>query len=373
MINTCDGPLVLVLSAWSQRSILLSRNPIALLLLLLLCSCNAPAQADPALTRSLHEAVRELIHKQQIAGMAVAVMNRGEPLFQACYGYADLEHKIAVRPQSVFALASVTKIFTCLAMLKLAEQKQVKLNDLVVDRARKFPKAWSDVRIVNLLSHTAGLPTTTRESTPWNGSYSELLARRRAFLAGERAEYNNIGYIIAGKIIEQTSNTKLANFLRDNVFTPAGMKHTRIPSELFPPDLAIGYRQEKNHLVTYKNYHPWTEMGGSAGVISSLEDLIRFEKSLTGETLLNHSTFALMLQPVPLKNGAPSGWSCGWEMTNSPEGIIYTKNGNIGGYSSWYSRGVQEGISIIILSNTGQVKFAQLDARMRQLIRKHHR
>ncbi len=328
------------------------------------------ADATGKIENLIDKVVRDKIHHDSITGLAITVADHGSPVFSRCYGYADVARKEQVTPRTVFALASLTKLFTALAMMMLVENKALRLNDCAARYLSGFPSDWKDVHIIHLLSHTSGLPVESRNSLPWSGSYREITVRPRSFLAGERSEYNNIGFVIAGKIIEQRSRQKLSRFFDSHIFCPLKMNDTTIPSTLFPAALATGYRIEKGNVIAHKNYQPWVSMGGSAGVTSTMKDLELFEEELCKRKLLRPQTYAQMYRPVSLSSGSPSGWNCGWELTNTPAGTVFRKNGNIGGYSSWYARGVKDDFSVIILSNTGDIKFADLDAQIRQIWRR---
>lgn len=323
-----------------------------------------------ALARSIDKVVRDKIHQDSIPGLALTVVEHGKPLFTRCYGYASTERKEPVSPKTVFALASVSKLFTTVAMFAVLKKRNLSVNNSVRSLLPSFPVSWSDVHVIHLLSHTSGLPTESADKTPLTGSFSRLIARNRSFSAGEKVEYNNIGFAIAGNIIEHQTGQRLDTFFSQTIFRPLHMCSTRIPNELFPADLASGYRMNRAHPVPYKNYQPWSKMGGSAGVVSCLEDMILFEEALLTKAILDQRSYAIMYRPVVLSSGAPSGWCCGWEISGSPSGAVYHKHGNIGGYSSWYGRDIRDGLSIIILSNCGGVKYEELDARIRQLVRR---
>lgn len=323
--------------------------------------------------RAYDNLLKQKVHQDAISGMAVAVLQHGEPIFSRCYGFANLSRRVPVTPDTVFAIASLTKIFTATALIKLEKEHKLNLNESVCSRLKGFPRAWKDVSIRHLLSHTSGLPPETRTRRAWSGSFKELSARQRSFCAGEKWEYNNTGYIIAGKVIEAQCDLSLGEYFEKGIFGPAGMRDTYIPSELFPPDLATGYHLEKGHLVEYKNFQPWVLMGGSAGVISNLSDLIKFEQALNTSKILDERGRQLMFRSVLLTSGRPSGWCCGWESNSTPAGTVYRKNGNIGGYSCWYARGGKDDLTVIILSNTGQIKYDTTDANLRQLFRRWKR
>ena len=318
--------------------------------------------------RSVDAVVRSKIQRDSISGLAISVLSNGEPVFARCYGFSDRRHRVCVTPSTVFALASLTKIFTSLAVMVLVDEKALQLNDPVPLRLSTAPQSWHDISIRHLLSHTSGLPLAARNKQAFSGLCKELPARR--FLAGQRVEYNNVAYVIAGQIVEHVSGRRLSLFLKQHIFAPLSMHNTAIPAQLFPKNMALGYRLAKGRIVEYKNNQPWALMGGSGGVVSTIGDLEKFEKAWAQKKVFSCPVYTNMERAVLLSNGAPAGWSCSGELVNTPEGVVLTKNGNISGYSSWYARGLRDNFSVIILSNTGHVKYGELDAHIRQLWRR---
>ncbi|MFL5341972.1 MAG: serine hydrolase domain-containing protein [Gemmataceae bacterium] len=225
----------------------------------------------PTLARSQPSAttlVDELVQRRKIAvgdpGLTVLVVQNGKTLVRKGYGQARLRDHEPMKPETLFELASVTKTFTATAVLILYDRGQLSPDDDVRKFIPELPEYHKDapVRVRDLLHHTSGLPdymafqnVPARHQKFWvNDDYAGEFARQRtkfpARLQGEKYRYNNSNYMLLGLIIERISKKSFGAFLRDEIFTPAGMADSFVyenpQSALKRPmanhcPLAIGY------------------------------------------------------------------------------------------------------------------------------------
>jgi CubicO group peptidase (beta-lactamase class C family) len=224
-------------------------------------------------------------------GCAVGVAQGGKSVLERAYGMADLEHDIPNRPDTVFEAGSVSKQFTAAAIILLARDGKLSLDD----EARKFvpelPVDEAPITIRQLLSHTsglrdwgslmgiAGMPRGARTYT--HGHVVDILSRQSAlnFAPGTRWSYSNSGYNLAAVIVARVSGTSFANFSRTRIFEPLGMTRTEWRDDYtkIVPDRAIAYSQAFGR---YRQDMPFENVHGNGGLLTTVGDLLKWQQAL---------------------------------------------------------------------------------------------
>ena len=192
--------------------------------------------------------------RQQIPGMAVAVVKNGEVVAAKGYGFANLEHEAPVTTHSIFQSGSVGKQFTAAAIMLLAERGKLRLDDQI-DRYLPRTKArWGSITLRHLLTHTSGIPDYEDE-VDTRRDYSErelaefvgLLPRESA--PGDKFEYSNSGYMLLGVVIRTVTGKFHADFIRENIFQPLGMTTARILTDAETvPHRVAGYQKSNGQI-----------------------------------------------------------------------------------------------------------------------------
>ena len=213
------------------------------------------------------------------------------------YGLAHLEQKLPIQSDTSFCLASRSKQFTAMAVLMLAEQGLLRLED----RLRLYIPTWpgwgTEITLRHLLQHTSGLPdyislltsyvhgeniaAFTRDLTGvTNADVLQLMIQltEPIFKAGEHYSYSNAGYVLLAMIVEQVSGQLFATFLKERIFAPLGMKPTRVYDASRPVvhNLAQGYIWQDDH------FEPWDYpllTAGDGGLFSTIDDLLRWDQA----------------------------------------------------------------------------------------------
>lgn len=176
---------------------------------------------------------------------SVLVARDGQVLFSKGYGMANLEWDFHNSPSTKFRLGSITKQFTAASILLLEERGKLKTEDTVKKHMPDAPAAWDKVTIFHLLTHTSGIPSFTSfpdygKLKSFSTSPEKLVAWFRdkplEFAPGEKWNYSNSGYVLLGYLIEKISGQSYESFLKQNFFTPLGMKDTGYDSnsEIIP-------------------------------------------------------------------------------------------------------------------------------------------
>jgi N-acyl-D-amino-acid deacylase len=202
--------------------------------------------------------MREIMAEHQIPGGSLAVVKEGKVVYSRGFGYADREAKTPVQPESLFRIASVSKPITAVAVLKLAEQGKLKLDDKVLDyidaepflaEDRKIDERWIQVTLAQCLSHTGGwdrgisydpmfraLRMSREMNVPLPIEPLHIIRYQRGmpldFDPGSRYAYSNFGYSLLGRVIEKVSGKSYEGYVRGEVFAPLGITAPRIGKSL---------------------------------------------------------------------------------------------------------------------------------------------
>jgi D-alanyl-D-alanine carboxypeptidase len=277
--------------------------------------------ASLARADKIDDLVNRAMKSNHIPGLTMAVLKDGKPIKMQAYGSANIEYDVPAKNGTPFLLASMTKSFTATSIMMLVEQGKVNLDAPVSKYLDDTPDAWKAITVRHLLSHTAGLKDRFEETpfdvTKWkiNYSLSDMYKSSRAtpvdFKPGESFQYSDQGFFLLGMIVEKASGETYPNFLKSHIFDPLEMKNsstvrlTRIVN-----GLASGYSQLGGTL--YHNSRR-TDYGmvSHFGMISTVEDLAKWDAALYGEKLIKRSSIDQMWTPSKLADGSAAYTSYG--------------------------------------------------------------
>src|SRR5215204_5808755 len=200
------------------------------------------------LEASVGQFIRSEMERQKIPGVSLAVVKDGKPWIVKGYGFANLEHQVPVKPETIFQTGSVGKQFTATAVMLLVEEGRIGLDEKISKYLGEVPEAWKNITIRQVLSHTSGM-TDYPTDFDFRRDYTEdeLLKRANgiplAFHPGEKWSYSNLGFVTLGVIIHKVTGKFYGDFLQERVFRPLGMTTARVISESdIVPNRASGYR-----------------------------------------------------------------------------------------------------------------------------------
>src|SRR5712691_868589 len=219
-----------------------------------------------------------------VPGASVLVVRDGKVVLRKSYGMANLEDRIAATPDTNYRLASMTKQFTAAAILMLAERGKLTLNDPIT-KYLALPTYANAITIRQLLTHTSGLlayedlipPGTTRQLK--DADVLDLLAKESTtyFAPGTHYRYSNTGYAFLALIVERASGMRFADFLRENIFTPAGMR----ASVAFEEGISTVPRRAYGYSSSDGGWHRTDQsltsaVLGDGGIYNSVDDLVHW-------------------------------------------------------------------------------------------------
>ncbi len=308
-----------------------------------------------------------------VPGLAVAVVQDGEPRFLHHTGVASVELDVPVDERSVFHLASVSKIFTGVAVLKLVASGQVQLGTPLTTLVDGLPRAWDRVTLRHLLTHTSGLPRW--ETSPGFGAVplderDALSARDRVgfaaelplqFEPGERFSYGVTAFVAAGLVIERVTGREFTAFVHDEIFAPLGMTATSYGSsyDVVRDRNPVLYNRETGTLRTW--VYSYAGSFPAAGANSSVTDLARFLTAVDTGRVLDPALLAELWSPALLDDGTRSGYGLGWTVSEH-RGL--TVVGHEGGGHAWVAHFPDRHLSVVVLSNLNAMRDDEIQYRV---------
>jgi len=294
-------------------------------------------------------------------GAAVLVSHRGRTLLRKGYGLANVELGVPVTPEHVFRIGSITKQFTAVAALMLADEGRLSLDDEITRFFPDWPTHGHRITVEHLLTHTSGIRSytsmsefmaETRRDVPLNELIAGFRDQPMDFAPGTEFLYNNSGYVLLGAIIEQVSGRSYAAFLRERIFEPLGMHDTRYEdARALLPRRASGYSAPSGGDVRNAEYLSMSLPHAAGALVSTVDDQLRWQKAVAEGRLLRAETWHRAFTPVRLADGRSSGYGYGWFVGTAAGAQSVEHGGDINGFASdalWIPTAE---LHVIVLSN----------------------
>jgi CubicO group peptidase (beta-lactamase class C family) len=319
---------------------------------------------DEEITYRMRRCMQLILKDDEFSGVIMLAKN-GEPLFEEAYGLANKSDRIPNRPDTKFNIASVGKMFTAVAVAQLAEQGKLSFNDTLskyISPEWLKPEISKKIEIRHLLTHTSGLGDYFRQLYDQCDKYLfgdlddyKMLTENQSlgFEPGTKWSYSNTGMLLLGVVIEKVTGMKYFDYLDKYIFKPAGMKNTGDWAKNSPvPDRALGYYKEYS-----KGQSAWKDNSitrvlkgnPSGGCYSTTRDLLNFSTALRENKLLSPEYTSLVLSPKPEINSAFYGY--GFFINKTDDGLIARHSGDGTGISCQFSVYLDDGYTVVILSN----------------------
>lgn len=319
---------------------------------------GAPEGASE-LTVALDSILRAAYPADQPGAAAIVVRN-GEVLLRGGYGMADLELDVPIGPEHVFRLGSITKQFTGAAILMLAEEGQLSLDDPITRFFPDYPTGGRTVTVEHLLGHTSGIRSYTSmpewtSTTRTDLSVPELIGVFRDqpfdFEPGESWSYNNSGYVLLGAIIEEISGMSYADFVRTRIFEPLGMTASSYgdPARI-TPNRVPGYSRNDSGWMNAE-YLSMTHPYAAGSLLSSVDDLARWDAAIARGDFLGEDSWQRAFAPIRLNDGRSTGYGAGWMQGRIGQFETAEHGGGINGFSTNAMRVPEAGLFVAVLTN----------------------
>jgi CubicO group peptidase (beta-lactamase class C family) len=326
-------------------------------------SAQVPSQVPSEVPEASSDLVDAYVHvemqRRQIPGLALLIVRDGKIVRAQGYGFSNVELKVPVRPETIFQSGSMGKQFTAEAVMMLVEQGKLSLDDPLTKFFPDAPAAWKQVKVKNLLSHTAGFGDYPK-NFDYRRDYSEEQLLKivegipLAYAPGTQWAYSNLGYLTLGIVIHRASGQFYGDLLHDRVFESLGMNSTRIMSEAdIIPNRAAGYRLVKGALKNQEWVSPTLNTTADGSLYFSILDLAKWDAALSEGKLLSRASYEQMWTPFKLNNGKPNpdGYGFGWFIGDVNGHHVFEHEGAWQGFNTNISRYVDDRLTIVILTN----------------------
>jgi CubicO group peptidase (beta-lactamase class C family) len=330
-------------------------------LALLLPLAVAEARADTL--ERVDRLVRDEMARQKVPGVAVAIVDHGAVLKAEGYGYANVEHGVPVRPDTVFQSGSLGKQFTAATVMTLVEDGKIGLDDPIAKYFPEAPEPFRAVTVRHLLTHTSGIPDYTEGTIDLRRDYTEdelirmAFALRLEFAPGSRWNYSNTGYLMLGVLVRRASGRFYGDVLRDRVFGPLGMKTARIISEEdIVPHRAAGYRLVEGELKNQEWVAPRLNTTADGSLYFTVLDLVAWDRGLRAGAVLKPESWAAIFQPVRLSSGKTFPYGFGWSIEEAGGRPLVEHGGSWQGFRTHIARYLGDDLTIIVLANLAEAE-----------------
>jgi len=304
--------------------------------------------------------------KKRFTG-AVLVVRRGQVLVRFAAGQADTAARVPVRPETIFRLASVSKQFTAMLVLKQRDRGRLKLDDpvcryVVPKYVKACPKAWRPITIREILDHTSGIPDISEmpdffpklpKPTTTQEIINRFAGKKLDFKPGTNWKYSNSGYILAGAIVEKVAKKPFGTVLHDDITAPLGLGHTGYSTGNPPPGYAKGYVRLGAPAPPLNG----SQANAAGGVFSNVDDMGRWDRAFGANKVAPPATVkeAFTAQARCPSGGcldSPStGYAFGW-LVDKLRGHRYLYHpGLLQGYHTSNAYLPDDDIAVVVLSN----------------------
>lgn len=294
-------------------------------------------------------------------GAAVVVLSNGAVVLQRSYGLADVEAGTPITSATNFRLASLSKAFTAAAVMLLAADGKLRLDDQVAKHLPALPAHARAITLRQLLSHTSGL-ADYEDFVPDSQTYQvkdadvlRLIAAHAEslyFSAGTAWRYSNTGYALLALVVERASGQRYADFLKERIFTPLGMSGTVAHEEGVSTvaHRAYGHRVVGDS-VRRTDQSNTSAVLGDGGVYSSIDDMVRWVVALEGGTLLPDSLWREATMPYTLTDGRSTEYGFGWFIDRFDGRLRHRHHGETRGFTNSIYRFPEQRLTTIVLTN----------------------
>jgi CubicO group peptidase (beta-lactamase class C family) len=329
--------------------------PVGLMALWPLAGREGP---QPSRWGEIDRHVRELMRRQRIPGLALALVQGGQVVRARGYGMANVEHGVPARPQTVFQAGSLGKQLTAAAVLLLVQDGKLSLDAPITRYLKGCPPSWKDVTVRHLLNHTSCIKEYTRKDVDRRRDHTDeqLLAIFAGFPLdfppGTRFRYCDTGYVLLGMLITRVAGEPHGAFLRRRILGPLGMDSTRVISEEdIVPNRAAGYRLLKRQLKNQEWVAPSLNTLADGCLYTTVLDLAKWDAALDTEKVLKNPLLQQMWAPARLAGGKTHPYGFGWKLRTLNGHRLFEHRGTWQGFRAYIGRYPDDRLTVIVLTN----------------------
>jgi CubicO group peptidase (beta-lactamase class C family) len=338
-------------------------------------SSQAPAGVAESLDRYL--SVRTELGR--FSG-AVLVAKGDRVLFRKGYGFADVARRVPYTPETRHPVASITKMFTSMAALKLRDAGRLKLDDPICSHLAACPEAWKQVTVQHLMRHTSGIPDYEEPLELGSERYLAVMTQEGAsrrlveeakkkpldFPPGTKFRYSNTGYLVLAQLVEAAAGRPFNDVVTVTLLKPAGMRRAGMfDGKSVPEGLATGHTHPElgwakllagfplasGHLVPRPRL-PLTPPAGDAGLYGTVDDLLAWSRAMDGGALVPKAEADEVFAP-----GLES-YGYGWFSGEGFRRRRFRHNGALPGYTSDFVKFPDDGLTLVVFCNLDRARLS---------------
>jgi CubicO group peptidase (beta-lactamase class C family) len=371
-------------SSYSRFALARDLFAIAILTAAFISIDHAPATAAPADAGDESAAVNKLFEQWNTPsspGCAVAVMKDGQIVFEHGYGMADLDHNVPITTATVFNVGSIAKQFTGAAILMLAQDGKLSLDDPIRKYLPELPDFGVPITLRQMLAHTSGLRDYEQllYFDGWRLDSPDLLTNDDIFYIFSRQKelnfppgadyaYSNTNYMLLAQVVGRLGGQSFPDFAMARLFQPLGMKHTHFRSDHgeILKNLAYSYIDD-DHVV--RLWPPNCDAFGAGNLMTTVEDLARWNENFFSGRVGGIRLVQQLQQPSHLSDGTLVNYAPGEFVGTTPGGFKWAQSGTAGdaGYRSDALRLPDRHLTTITLCNLGSINPTDLNVQIADL------
>lgn len=280
----------------------------------------------------------------------------GKIKYRKAFGVAEKDRNL--KADTPFYLGSLTKSFTGMGVMMLAEKKKLGYDDKIVDYFSELPEFMGEITVRHLLNHTSGIPDYYAMGkyvdSMTNDMVMEVILDLKSleFPPGEKYSYSNTGYVLLSMLIERVAKESYRKFLKWKIFDPLGMEY----SEIFDGTQPKMSRRARGHSQSGERNDYQARTTGAGGVYSQIDDLFLWDQALYDDDLIKAENLEQAFTTARLTSGELSYYGFGWVLEAKNPKVVQ-HSGSLAGFRSFFYRDTENKNTIILLSNfTNDVK-----------------
>jgi CubicO group peptidase (beta-lactamase class C family) len=326
--------------------------------------------------------MQEALTNGRLASLTAQVRQGGQVIFSGSVGLADLEQDVKATPDGLYAIGSITKSMTAYCIFTLVSEGKLKLSDRLSDVLPDYSGPGGRATILQLLTHTSGIPDYAGDSAPDligdpTRLFSEkdvlaLFAQRSlVFNPGDHWQYSNSGFFLLGLVIEKITGKNYDDVVHEMLLTPFGLSHVLMDyRQPLMKNRVRGYTRGADGRVENAPVYDATIALAAGGYQASVGDLTRYIELLFGDKV-SPAIHSMMLTQMTLNDGTPISYRPSALVAGDLQGHrIFSHAGGIWGFHAFVSYMPEDKVAIGLMTNTddGPVSLADLDRKIARIV-----
>jgi CubicO group peptidase (beta-lactamase class C family) len=329
-----------------------------------ICLSTLPSIGQTSSTTSLAAEFDKIISEQfkpSQTGCVALVAEKGKIIYKKAFGMANMELDVPMKTESIFRLGSITKQFTAISILQLMEKGKLTLQDKITTHIPSYPASGNKITIEHLLTHTSGIVNITgmkkfseikRKDLKTEEVIEFFKNEPLEFEPGTKWSYSNSGYILLGYIVEKISGLPYSQYLEENIFKPCHMTGSFLDHDLkIIKNRASGYAKDGDQTINAE-FVSMTIPHGAGGIVSTVEDLYRWNRALLSYKLVTQGTLEKAFKRYQLSDGKDTDYGYGWFLLNIQGHPTVEHGGGIEGFLTSSIYLAKEDIFVAVFSNS---------------------